>query len=190
MSFQKEVHFMILVIILILVLAVFFYYLHYVNKKRLEHLIQIAPDDLVHYQGINLVHDNYNPLEKIGMDNKHHIRYIGVDKDHRVLFPESKFGNQARYYLTSTSFSPKLSDSGHPEDNVKAAINVKGAAYSDNNSQSGQVYLTLLKDDLSNAFKIAIKAQQADVNALNQTYALSAAQLKALKQHITKKAFK
>lgn len=176
---------MLVLIILIIVLAAFFYYLYYLNKKRLQHLIQIAPDDLVHYQGINLVRDQYNPLDKIGMDKEHHIRYIGVDKQHRVLFPESKFGNNARYYLTATSFSPKLSESEHPADNVRAAINVKGAAYSDNASQSGVVYLTLIKSDLSDAFKIAIKAQQHDVNLLNETFALSAAQLKDLRQKIS-----
>lgn len=178
---------MLILIILIIALAAFFYYLYYVNQKRLQHLIQIAPDDLVHYQGVNLVRNQYNPLNKIGMDKRHRIRYIGVDKQHRVLFPESKFGNRARYYLTSTSFSPKLSKSGHPNDNVKAAINVKGAAYSDNARQSGQVYLTLIKSDLSNAFKIAIKAQQHDVNLLNQNFALSALQLKELRKRITTK---
>lgn len=175
------------VIILIVILAIFFYYLHYINKKRLQHLIQIAPDDLVHYQGINLVQNELNPLDQIGMDRTHHVRYIGVDKQHRVLFPESKFGNRARYYLTSTSFSPKLSQSKNPKDNVKAAINVKGNAYTNNPRQSGQVFLTLIKNDFSNAFKIEIKAQQHDVNALNQTFALSAAQLKALRQQIIKK---
>lgn len=176
---------MLILIILIIVLAAFFYYLYYINQKRLQHLLKIAPDDLVHYQGINLIRDQYNPLNKIGMDKHHHIRYIGVDKQHRVLFPESKFGNQARYFLTSTSFSPKLSESNRPKDNVKAAINVKGAAYSDNASQSGQVYLTLIKSDFSNAFKIAIKAQQHDVNLLNQNFALSALQLKELRKQIT-----
>ena len=177
---------MIIMILLIIVLAGFFFALYYVNQKRLQHLISIAPDDLVHYQGINLVKDSANSLGQIGMDAKHPVHYIGVDQQHRVLFPESKFGNRRRYYLTATSFSPKLSKTGQPRDHVKAAVNVKQTAYGDQARQSSHTYLTLLKSDFSDAFKVEIKAQVHDIHALNRTYALSAAQLKSLRNRITK----
>ncbi len=176
---------MLTLLILIIVIAAFFYYLYALNKKRVNHLISIAPDDLVHYKGINLVKNDENPLNQIGVDTKHPVHYIGVDKEHRVLFPESKFGNQQRYYLTATSFSPTLSTSDRPSENVKQAVNIKSTAYNDQ-SEHTNAYLILLKTDLTNAFKIEIKAQTHDINVLNQTYALSAAQLKSLREQMQK----
>lgn len=169
----------ILVISIIIVFGAFFGILHVVNQRRLKHLNAIAPDDLVSYKGINLVRDAQHPTNMIGDEKGHKIHYMGLDQHQRIVFPESKFGNQRRYYLMATSFNGQMSAQNEPMTNVKAAINIKNTGTLD--EQHTNVYLTLLRCDFQNAYKIELKAQNPDIAQINHYYCLKAAQLKKLR---------